>query len=151
MLEVQTLSWFVVAALLLIRYLVGAAGRNANFLLNVGPMPNGKIQPEFEARLRAIGAWLERYDESIYLTRGGPIAPGPWGVSTQTADTVFVHVLDWDGPVLALPTFGRDVVDARLLRTQDTVRLETTDAALLLTLPSRPDDLVDEVVALRIR
>ena len=114
-------------------------------------MPNGKIQPEFEARLRAIGAWLERYGESIYLTRGGPIAPGPWGVSTQTADTVFVHVLDWDGAVLALPTFGRDVVDARLLRTQDTVRLETTDAALLLTLPSRPDDLVDEVVALRIR
>ena len=135
----------------LIRYLVGAAGRNANFLLNVGPMPNGKIQPEFEARLRAIGAWLERYGESIYGTRGGPIAPGPWGVSTQTADTVFVHVLDWDSQVLALPTFGRDVVDARLLRTQDTVRLEATEAALLLTLPARPDGLVDEVVAIRVR
>jgi alpha-L-fucosidase len=39
----------------LIRYLVRAAGSNANFLLNVGPMPNGKIQPEFVARLREIG------------------------------------------------------------------------------------------------
>lgn len=29
----------------LIHYLVGAAGRNANFLLNIGPMPDGKIQP----------------------------------------------------------------------------------------------------------
>ena len=36
----------------LIRYLVRAAGHNANFLLNVGPMPNGEIQPEFEERLR---------------------------------------------------------------------------------------------------
>ena len=61
----------------LIRYLVGAAGRDANFLLNVGPMPNGRIQPEFEERLQAMGRWLERYGESIYGTRGGPIAPGP--------------------------------------------------------------------------
>ncbi|MBA2647114.1 MAG: alpha-L-fucosidase, partial [Pyrinomonadaceae bacterium] len=29
----------------MIHYLVRAAGHNANFLLNVGPMPNGKIQP----------------------------------------------------------------------------------------------------------
>jgi alpha-L-fucosidase len=36
----------------LIRYLVRAAGSNANFLLNVGPMPSGEIQPEFVQRLR---------------------------------------------------------------------------------------------------
>ena len=41
----------------LIRYLVRAAGANANFLLNVGPMPNGKIQPEFVTRLQEVGAW----------------------------------------------------------------------------------------------
>src|ERR1044072_657312 len=39
----------------LIRYLVRAAGFNANFLLNVGPMPNGKIQPEFVATLKELG------------------------------------------------------------------------------------------------
>ena len=31
----------------LIHFLVNAAGKNGNLLLNVGPMPNGKIQPEF--------------------------------------------------------------------------------------------------------
>ena len=41
----------------LVRYLVRAAGANANFLLNVGPMPNGKIQPEFVTRLQEVGAW----------------------------------------------------------------------------------------------
>ncbi len=47
----------------LIRYLVRAAGSNANFLLNVGPMPNGRIQPEFVTRLREVGAWLARNGE----------------------------------------------------------------------------------------
>ena len=39
----------------LVHYLVAAAGNNANFLLNVGPMPDGKIQPEFVERLRGDG------------------------------------------------------------------------------------------------
>ncbi|HJO38041.1 MAG: alpha-L-fucosidase [Vicinamibacterales bacterium] len=135
----------------LIRYLVGAAGRDANFLLNVGPMPNGRIQSEFEERLRAMGRWLEDYGESIYGTRGGPIAPGPWGVTTQNADTVFAHILDWDGRVLALPPIGREVVGARLVRTGEAIDVNVVDAALLLSLPPRPADLVDEVVALEIR
>ena len=43
----------------LIQSLVGAAGRNANYLLNTGPMPNGRIQPENLATLSEIGAWLK--------------------------------------------------------------------------------------------
>ncbi len=49
----------------LIRYLVRAAGSNANFLLNVGPMPNGRIQPEFVTRLREVGAWMAKNGEAI--------------------------------------------------------------------------------------
>ncbi|MFN8804978.1 MAG: transposase, partial [Bacteroidota bacterium] len=36
-------------------YLVKSAGYGANFLLNVGPMPNGKIQPEHVERLKQMG------------------------------------------------------------------------------------------------
>src|SRR6266576_3594099 len=43
----------------LIQYLARAAGYNGNFLLNIGPMPSGKIQPEFVERLHGIGRWLE--------------------------------------------------------------------------------------------
>jgi alpha-L-fucosidase len=39
----------------LIRGLVEVASRGGNFLLNVGPQPDGQIQPEFQQRLRAIG------------------------------------------------------------------------------------------------
>jgi alpha-L-fucosidase len=88
----------------LIRYLVNAAGRNANLLLNVGPMPTGEIQPEFQERLRAMGQWLAVHGDAVYGTRGGPVAPRPWGVTTQKDDRVFVHILDWQDRELALPS-----------------------------------------------
>ena len=53
---------------LLIRSLVEVASRRGNFLLNVGPQPDGLIQPEFQQRLRAIGDWLAVNGESIYGT-----------------------------------------------------------------------------------
>ncbi|KPK82434.1 MAG: alpha-L-fucosidase [Gemmatimonas sp. SM23_52] len=134
----------------LIRYFVRAAGSNANFLLNVGPMPNGKIQPEFVDRLQAIGRWLARYGESVYGTRGGPIAPGPWGVTTQRDANVYVHVLEWDGPVLALPRLAGHVRSARLLRTGAEIAVEQTETALLISLPPRPVGLVDEIVVVEL-
>jgi alpha-L-fucosidase len=78
----------------LVRYLVRAAGRNANFLLNVGPRPDGTLDPKSVERLEAIGKWLDKNGATIYGTRGGPIAPQPWGVSTHTSDKVYLHLLD---------------------------------------------------------
>jgi alpha-L-fucosidase len=134
----------------LIRYLVNAAGRNANFLLNVGPMPNGKIQEEFKERLHGIGRWLDEYGDSIYGTRNGPIEPGPWGVSTAKQDTVYLHVLNWNDSILALPALNLEVKEARLLRNQAEVPFQIIDQALLVTLPTRPADLIDEVVILTV-
>lgn len=75
-----------------IRLLVGAAGRNANLLLNVGPMPNGAIQSEFTDTLAAAGKWLKQYAEAVYGTRGGPAAPQSWGVSTQKGKFIYLHL-----------------------------------------------------------
>src|SRR5438270_2165421 len=70
--------------------LVNAAGRNANLLLNIGPMPNGEIQPEFTDTLAAIGSWLKKYGNTIYGTRGNIVPPQPWGVITSKNNTLFV-------------------------------------------------------------
>ena len=88
----------------LIHYLVNAAGRNGNFLLNVGPMPNGKVQEEFRDTLSAIGAWLSKYGETIYGTRGNIIAPQPWGTVTSKGKLLYVHLLTGiPGAALFLP------------------------------------------------
>jgi len=77
----------------LVHYIVNAAGRNANFLLNVGPQPNGIIQQEFQDTLKEIGKWMDKYGESIYGTRGNIMPAQDWGVVTSKDKKVFVHIL----------------------------------------------------------
>jgi len=89
--------------------LVRAAGNNSNLLLNIGPMPNGEIQQEFVTRLHAVGEWLLRYGDAIYGTRGGPVPPADWGVATQKGNRVYVHVLSWNAPLLALAPIMRAI------------------------------------------
>ncbi len=120
----------------LIRYLVKAAGRDANLLLNIGPRPDGTIPPEAEERLRELGRWLTTYGGSIYGTRRGPISPRDWGVTTERGDTVFVHVLDWPDRVLALPTLGARVVGARMFATGERVEVRQSETGVVLTLPA---------------
>jgi alpha-L-fucosidase len=131
----------------LIGYLVRAAGNNANLLLNIGPRPDGTIQPEAVERLRAIGDWLHTYGTSIYATRGGPIAPRDWGVTTQRGDSIFVHVLHWPDRMLALPALPGAIARAAMLATRDPVAFRQTAAGVSLTLPPAADS-VDRVVVL---
>lgn len=79
-----------------IRYLVGAAGRNANLLLNIGPMPNGDIQQEFKDTLQAVGKWMDQYGHTIYGTRGNIMSPQKWGVVTAKEKSYYLHLLNPD-------------------------------------------------------
>jgi alpha-L-fucosidase len=131
----------------LIQYLVRAAGYNANFLLNVGPMPNGKIQPEFVERLRGMGQWLRENGDSIYGTRGGPIPPRPWGVTTRKGNKVFVHVLDWPDELLAIPDIP-NVKTAKAFPSGTPVTMRRTEGGLLLRLPASLRNPIDTIVVL---
>ena len=128
--------------------LVRAAGNNSNFLLNVGPMPNGEIQQEFVDRLHAVGEWLSRYGDSIYGTRGGPAPPGDWGVTTQKADKIYVHVLNWNSPLLALPPLPKRISSAHLLLNGATVEFTQDAKGVVLSVPPPATGEVDRVVVL---
>ena len=132
----------------LIHYLVRAAGSNANFLLNIGPMPSGRVQPEFVERLHAIGEWMQKNGDTIYGTRGGPIAPRSWGVSTQKGRDVFVHVLDWKDEYLALPELP-GVTGAHLFGSNAPLELKPLNGGLLLRLPKEGRDPIDTIVVLQ--
>jgi alpha-L-fucosidase len=129
----------------LLHTLIRAAGSNANFLLNVGPKPDGTIQDEFSARLKEIGTWLGTYGESIYGTRGGPVGPRPWGVTTAKANKVYVHLLDWPDRWLAIPSLGKPVKSARVMGGA-AVRAQVVENGLLLHLPEGGRNEIDTVV-----
>jgi len=79
----------------LIHYMVHAAGMDANFLLNIGPMPNGEIQPEFVDTLHKIGNWIMKYKKSYINTRGANLGNFPWGSITRSNDTLYIHILEF--------------------------------------------------------
>jgi alpha-L-fucosidase len=134
----------------LVQLLVKAAGYDANLLLNVGPRPDGTIQPEHVKRLAEVGQWLAKNGETIYGTRGGPLPPRPWGVTTQKGDKVFVHVLDWQDPVLAIAPPLRRVKAATLFGSGQPVKLTSQKDALLLHLDPKTFDPLDTIVTLEL-
>jgi alpha-L-fucosidase len=72
----------------LIHLLVDIVGKGGNFLLNVGPQPDGGLPAVAIQRMQEIGAWMKVNGEAIYGTR--PIAPYKEGqvVFTQKGESV---------------------------------------------------------------
>ena len=133
----------------LIRSLVEVASRGGNFLLNVGPQPDGVIQPEFQERLRGIGKWLETNGESIYETTYGPIQGLPAIRTTANGNSVYIHVFAWPGTSLQLSGVDTKISSARLLATGKPLTFSQTERTIGIDLPSQPPDANVTVIALR--
>lgn len=134
----------------LIQFLVKAAGNNANFLLNVGPMPNGKIQPEFVTRLKAIGKWTDKYGETIYGTRGGPIPQKSWGVTTQKNNKVYIHVLEPEGQALLIPDFGKEIKNITLFDDGTELEYKHDEYGITVKLPKDKLNEYDTILTIEI-
>lgn len=133
------------SAATIIRYLVNAAGRNANLLLNIGPMPNGDIQQEFKDTLQAVGAWMQQYGHTIYDTRGGIIAPQKWGVVTANDNRYFIHILQADSSTIELP-FADKKLKAVSLINGEKINLKKIKNTWQLTLPPIPANTIDYII-----
>lgn len=135
----------------LIQYLVKGAGYDANFLLNVGPMPNGKIQPEHVALLKQMGEWTRQYGETIYGTRGGPLTPRDWGVTTQKGNKVYIHILKWHDETLTLPKLSKKVVSAKIFIDKTPIKFVENDFGLSIQVPKDKMNDVDTVIELELK
>jgi len=134
----------------LIRYLVKAAGYNSNFLLNIGPMPNGKIQPEFVNTLKEIGTWMAKYGETIYGTRGGPVSPRTWGVMTQKANKVYVHILNPEDNNLLIPDFGKKVKNITLFNSGAKMKFKQDAFGITVSVPEGIVDETDTILVIEL-
>jgi len=130
----------------LIQYLVKAAGNNANFLLNVGPRPDGTIQPEFVERLTAMGKWLKANGESVYGTRGGPVPPQSWGVTTRKPGFVYLHVLSSDDQYIALPNIDGKIKGMKRLVGNEPVEYSQSKTGIIVKVPKENRDEYDTVI-----
>jgi alpha-L-fucosidase len=130
-----------------LRILVQCVAGDGNLLLNVGPMPNGEIEPRQVKVLGQIGGWLAKFGESVYGTRGGPFRNGAWGGSTWKGKTVYLHILKWDGNQLRLPPLKTRIIRGKAL-TGGNVRIDQTGEATIIHMPVREQNKVNTVVKL---
>ena len=98
-----------------IHILAECVGGDGNLLLDVGPMPDGRIEPRQVEVLKQVGVWVKRNGESIYGTRGGPWMPTRAIASTRKGNTVYLHVLRWDADAIELPALPQKLKSASLL------------------------------------
>lgn len=133
----------------LIHYLVKAAGKDANLLMNIGPQPDGELPAVALERLAEVGEWMKVYGETIYGTRGGCIAPHPWGVTTQRENKLYVHILELQDKALFLPLEGKKVRKAVGYADRLPVKFRKCEGGVMLYLPEVPTD-IDKVIEVEI-
>ncbi len=134
----------------LIHTLVKAAGYNSNLLLNVGPMPNGKIQQENLDTLAIIGEFMEEYGETIYNTRQGLITPRPWGVTTMRDNLLFIHILDHPDLIFNLPPLEQGIQQITAFKTGEKIDYVKNNTGIRFTIPESLNGEVDRVIVLEL-
>ncbi len=148
----------------LIRRLSRAAGMGANYLLNVEPMPDGRIRPECAERLRAIGRWLKINGEAIFDASGCRVIPAetatrqtgplldeshsPAGVTTSRDKALYIHLHQWPlADQFLVPHVSGTVKHAHILGNSNALKASSTPAGLQITgLPAAMPDAMPAVI-----
>ncbi|MEI6218592.1 MAG: alpha-L-fucosidase, partial [bacterium] len=132
-----------------IHMLVNCATRDGNLLLNTGPTADGEIEARQVRRLGQVGQWLDRYGESIYATRGGPITPQNWGGTTHKGNRIYVHVLDWTEDEILLPPIKQKIRKSYAL-TCRSANVRVSKEGIRISVPAKDRQMPDTIVVLEI-
>jgi alpha-L-fucosidase len=127
----------------IVRTLCDIASKGGNFLLNIGPKPDGTIPQESIDRLQAVGRWMDLNSDAIYGTTASPFPTLAFGRATVKGSTLNLLVFDWpaDG-LLNLPGLANHVKSIRIVTKDKMLRrpqaAPTGSGVLLSELDARP-------------
>jgi len=136
----------------LIQKLAEIVSKGGNFLLNIGPKPDGSLPEDQVSALEGVGPWMAVNSESIYGTTRSPFDRLSWGYATRNGKTVYLHVLKWpaDGRLL-VPLLNKDV-RARLLASPEApLPVSYEDKRLVIEVPPEAPDPAITVIALELK
>ncbi len=131
-----------------IQTLLYTVGGDGNLLFNVGPMPDGLIEPRQVDRLKDMGAWLEKYGEMVYGTRGGPLKPSKWGASTCKDNKIYLFVMNWpqEGS-LRVPALPMKITHIAV-KTGGSVKMNQLEKFIEIDVPAGSRDFITTIIEL---
>lgn len=136
----------------LLTSLIDIASKGGNFLLNVGPSPEGVIPEGNVIRLKAIGRWMQKNGNSIYGTERCSLKKPDWGYCTQKVKGnktyVYLQVLDWPEDEVLLFRIDHKASAARLLHNGQTLPFKNTQDGIYITVPQVAPDEIASVIEL---
>jgi len=125
----------------LIKMVSKSVCRSSNFLLNIGPTPEGTFPPEDMVRLHDMGEWMKVNREAVHNTEGAPfLKVHEWGSITSNLENkcVYLHLYDWDGGDIIFNGLKSGIAKAELLGSDMPVIFEqdAESATVLIKLPT---------------
>jgi len=126
-----------------IRNLITCARDGGNYLLNIGPKPDGTIPEESGRILSAVGDWISKNGKTIY--ESDPCQPrrGNYLSFTRKGNTLYAHVHYWPGETVVVGNLLNKVQSAQYFATGEPVKFQQDDYRIKLTgLPKKAPDLV---------
>lgn len=136
----------------LVHQLIDVVSRGGNFLLNIGPMPDGSIPEESVKLFKGIGKWMKENGEAIYETRANPFdVEFPWGRITRKGDnTLYLHIYQLpESGKINIPCKFHGHASATLLKGKQKVTLHQNEDGCLIDLNGQPMDEIATVVKLK--
>ena len=119
----------------LIKDLVNVIGCNGNYMINLGPTPEGDFPPQQIALMDTLGMWLNDHAEAIYGTRGGPYYPFEGGVSTRKGNKAWIFITDNQLKNIILPTLPQQICVAKDFESGGEIEMLRDDETTTFLLP----------------
>jgi alpha-L-fucosidase len=97
-----------------LKYLITCARDGGNYLMNIGPKPDGSIPEESVRILTAVGKWMEKNGDTIYTAELCKVKRSNYALFTRKGNTLYMHVHYWPGDSVAISGLKNRVQSARL-------------------------------------
>ena len=111
----------------IVRNLISCARDGGNYLLNIGPKPDGSIPEESVRVLTEVGSWMQTNGHSIYQSDLCQVRRSNYASFTRIGNTLYMHVHFWPGDYVAISGLKTKVKSAKLLKTGATLKFTQDD------------------------
>jgi alpha-L-fucosidase len=128
----------------IIRNLITCVRDGGNYLLNIGPDPDGAVPDKSVEVLEEVGRWMDTNGKTIYDSDLCQPRRSNYASFTRTGNTLYMHIHSWPGGDVAISGLQTKVKSARVLKTNQNVTI--SQDAYRVHLTGLPIDAPDSPV-----